>query len=149
MSYSTVIAEIDTILKTATDVGTKVYKYDRLETTEVGFKNAFKVGSVIKAWTITRARVESLPEASRVNHVMTTWIIRGYYSLGSSGATEDTFQGLIDNIRQVFRDDPRLNNSVLTSSPLQIDIIEPRMWGSILCHYAEMRLVTEEEESFT
>lgn len=152
MSYTTVINAIDTILKTATGVDSNtVYKYDRYAADELSYINSFKdSNSKIHGYMITRRSVEAVPEASRVNHVMTVWIIRGFYGLASSGATENsTFQPLLDVIAGKFKDDPRLGNTVLTSSPLQIDRVENLMFGDVLVHFAEMRLVTEEEESFT
>ena len=152
MSYSAVIAEIETILKSATGVvDDNVYKYDKLCRTWKELKDAFEddANDVIHGYSITRNRVESMPEASRVNHVVTTYIIRGWYSLKDDGTSETTFQGFIDNIREKFRADPRLNNSCLTSTPLQVDTIEPRMYSAVLCHYAEMRLGVEEEETFS
>ena len=152
MSYSTVIAAIDTIIKTATGVNTPtIYKYVKLATNWADFISAFKdtTNSVIHGYMITRTRIEEVPEASRVNHVLTTWAIYGFYALKSDGTSESTFQGVIDNIRTKFRDDPRLGSTVLTSTPIQADTIEQRMFGDVLCHYVEMRLVTEEEEQFT
>jgi hypothetical protein len=151
LNYSTIITQIDTILKTATGiVAANVYTYDRLETTDKGFSDAFKNAgtSLINAWTITRAKVENIPEATRTSKIFPSWIIRGYYSLGSSGSTETAFQGIIDNIFLKFESNPKLNSTVLTSS-LQIDTIEPRMFGSVLVHFVEMRLVSEHESSYT
>jgi len=152
MSYSTVVTAIDTIIKTATGVvDANVYTYDRLAVSWKEYLDSFKdaTNSVIHGYAITRNKVEEMPEASRENTINTTWLIRGYYSLGSQGATETTFQGILENIRTVFRNDPRLTNTVLTCTPLQIDIFEARMFGDVLCHYAEMRLVTTEQVSFT
>lgn len=152
MSYSTVIAEINTILSSATNVGTKIYNYDRLETNEASFKSAFKdtTAGYIKAWSITRTRVEAIPEASYTNQVSTTWTIRGYFSF-KTGANniEATMQGIIDNVRDKFREKPRLNSIVLTCSPIQVDIIEPQVYAGVLIHYIEMRLITQEEETWT
>jgi hypothetical protein len=152
MSYSTVSSAIDTILKSATGVvDANVYKYDRLSVHWKEYLDSFRdaTNSVIHGYTVTRYKIEEMPEASRENTVNSTWLIRGYYSLGSSGATEITFQGILENIRTVFRNDPRLSNTVLTCTPLQIDIFEARMFGDVLCHYAEMRLITTEQVSFT
>ena len=149
MSYTAIIDEIYDIIDDA-NVGNNIYKYDRLETTEIGFRNAFKEKdtALIRAWTITRSRLTEDTEASRTNRVLSTWIIRGYYSLRKSGETETTFQGIIDTLRTAFREKPSLSGTCLTCSPLQLDTIESRMFGSILCHYMETRLVTEEEQTF-
>lgn len=156
MSYASVVGEVETILKSATGVvSATVWKYDKLASHMSTYISYFKDtgNNVIHGYTITRARVESLPEASRVNKVISTWIIRGFYSYKDhatfTSTSEYKFQVIVDNIRAKFRADPRLNSSVLTSTPLQVDVIEPRMFGDVLCHYAEMRLGTEEEETFS
>lgn len=153
MSYTTIINAIDTILKTATGVvGNNVYKYERHTKEESTYISSFRdaTNSVIHGYIITRTKIEELPEVSYTTKVFQTWLIRMFYSLGSSGATENTvFQPLIDTIRTKFRADPKIGNTVLTSSPLQVDRIEPLMFGKVLVHYAEMRLVTEEEETWT
>jgi len=145
MSYSAVIAQIDTVLKSATGVvAANVYKYDRLSRDWNEYLSSFKdaANSVIHGYTITRANWGQEREASRSNKRATKWIIRGYYSMGSYGATEITFQGIIDNIATAFDSDPRLNSTVLTVENFDLDIFEARMFGDVLCHYAEMSLIT-------
>ena len=156
MSYATVIAEIETILKSATGVvATTVYKYEKLATNWADYISAFKDtgNNVIHGYNITRVRIEEEPEASRVNKAFSTWIIRGFYSYKDNATwtltSEYKFQIIIDAIRTKIRNDPKLNASVLTSSPLQVDTIEPRTFGDVLCHYMEGRLITEEQETFS
>jgi len=147
MSYSTVRDKIEAILNTATGIG-KVYDYDRLERSESGFKTAFTSGSKINAWTISRFSVAEIQEASLRTNANTVWIIRGYYSLDAAGASEHNFQELIESIRSKFREKPTLDGLVLTTSFIQVNIIEPRMFGAVLCHYTELRLETTEEISY-
>jgi hypothetical protein len=142
VSYELQIAQIDTILKSATGViDNNVYKYDRLSRNWEEYLSAFKdaTNSVIHGWTITRTKVVETPEASRTNEEKNTWLMRFYYSLGSYGATEDTFQDIIEAVRTAFRSNSSLNGTALTSTPIQVDIIEARMFGEVLCHYAELR----------
>lgn len=151
MSYSTVITQIDLILKDATGVvDANVFKYLKLTKFFDLYVDAFKddTNGVIHGYMITRGSIEELPEASRTYKVGTTWIIRGFYSLKADGTSEATFQGIIDNIRDKFRANPSVNSTVLTSDSLQIDANEPRMFGRVLCHYMEGRLVTVEEETY-
>jgi len=150
-SYATISAQIKVILLTASNVGLKVYEYDRLESDEAGFKSAFldTTSGYIRAWTITRTAVVEINEASRRNKVISTWTIRGYHSFQEKGDNlESTFQLLIDNIRGKFRENPSVNSTVETSDPLQVSPIEPRLWGEVLCHYTEMRLTTYEEVTY-
>jgi len=151
--YATVATAIDTLLKSATGViAATVYKYERYTTQDSSYISSFKdtTGNVIHGYIITRTKIEETPEASRTNKESCTWLIRMFYALGSSGATENTtFQPLIDTIRTKFRASPSVGGTVLTSEPLQVDRIENLMFGSVLVHYAEMRLVTEDEVAYT
>lgn len=151
MSYTTVIGQIDTTLKTATGLtNAKFYKYDRLEREWGAYLSAFKdtTNNVIHGYCISRVSWDEIREASRSNLRSTKWLIRGYYSLGSSGATESTFQGYIDNINTVFSADPTLAGTVLSVENFNLDIFEARMFGDVLCHYAEMSLTTMEQINY-
>jgi len=155
MSYATVIAQIEIILKSATGVDSNtVYKYDKLATNWADYISYFKdSNNIIHGYAITRANIEEEPEASRVNKSHPIWIIRGFFAYKDhatwTSTSEYKFQVIIDSIRAKFRANPSLNNTVLTSSPFQVDIMEPRMFGDVLCHYMEGRLVTEEQETYT
>lgn len=154
--YVSTIAEIETILKSATGVvNNNVFKAEKLTKDWATYLSSFKdvTNSVIHAYIIKRTKIESIPEASRVNEVATTWKIMGFYGYKwndtFTSSSEYKFNVIIDAIRTKFRDDPGLNNSVLTTTPIQLDIFEEREFGEVLCHYAEMRLGTTEQESFS
>jgi hypothetical protein len=70
--------------------------------------------------------------------------------LKDTDATGITFDDHLELLGNAFDGDETLNQTCLTINPdwgpmqnmrgLQIDIIEPRMFSSVLCHYAECRL---------
>jgi hypothetical protein len=78
------------------------------------------------------------------------FVIRVFLGFQDEAATEEIFQPLIDEICEVFRtaapgaawiygdgDNPE-------ASPAQAAVIDERMFGDVLCHYAEIQLsVTE------
>jgi hypothetical protein len=78
------------------------------------------------------------------------FVIRVFLGFQDEAATEEIFQPLIDEICEKFRlaapgaswvygdgDNPE-------NSPAQAPVIDERMFGDVLCHYAEIRLsVTE------
>ncbi len=151
MSYTTVINQIAIILKTATGVDSDtVYKYERHVKDWATYISSFKDSNdVIHGYIITRTDVNEEREASRTNKVFSMWLIRCFYALSSNGATENTtFQPLIDTIREKFREKPKLNNTVLTTNSINTTSITPLMFGDVLVHYAEIRLDTEEEETY-
>ena len=151
MSYATVIAQIETVLKSATGVvSATVYTYQILIRDQATYINKFKdtTNNVIHGYIISRQSFTTIGEASKSNLRTTKWIIRGYYSLGSAGATEITFQGIIDNIETKFGANPRLNGAVLTTENFSLDNFDAAMWGDVLCHYAEMSLTTQEQINY-
>jgi hypothetical protein len=114
----------------------------------------FRVGGhsdgKINGWTISRKRTATeqatMGEIERA-HV---FMIRGVYGLKDADATESTFQALIEDIQAAFEADDTLGGACRTIDPdwgpmsgavgLQVDLVEPRMFGGVLCHYAECRL---------
>lgn len=151
MSYSTVIAQIDTTLKSATGVvDANVFKFQKLTRDFSAYISAFAdtTNNVIHGYIITRSNFNETREASRSNLRTTKWIIRGYYSVGTAGQTEETFQGIIDNIATAFSADPRLGSTVLSVENFNLDKFDAGMWGDILCHFAEMSLETIEQINY-
>jgi hypothetical protein len=151
MSYATVIAQIETVLKSATGVvSATVYTYQVLAREQSVYISKFKdtTNNVIHGYIITRQNFSTTGEAGRSNTRTTKWIIRGYYALGNAGATETTFQGIIDNIETKFGANPRLNGSVLTTENFNLENFDAGMWGEVLCHYAEMSLITTEQVNY-
>jgi len=148
MSYATVVAQIDTVLKSATGVvDANVFKYQKLVRDQATYISSFKdtTNNVIHGYIITRADFSENREGVRSNLRTTKWIIRGYYSLGNAGATEETFQGIIENIATKFAADPRLGGTVQSVENFSLDNFDAGMWGNVLCHMAEMSLTTTEQ----
>lgn len=152
MSYTSIINYIETVIKTVTGVvDNNVYKYEVLAADEVDYINKFRdaTNSVIHGYVITRNSFSEVREAGRSNLRTTTWTIRGYHSLSTAGATENTiFQPLVDSIVEAFEADPKLGNEVLSVESINLITFEPRMYGDVLCHYAEIQLTTLEQENY-
>ncbi len=151
MSYSTKIAAIKAIIVGVTGVPSgNVYDYERHAKDWSSYISSFKDTSnnKIHGYIITRNQAAEVAEVGRTNEESESWLIRGYYSLGNSGATEKTFQALIDDIRSAFRGKITVSGTVWDSDPLQIDRIENLMFGSVLVHYMEARLVTRNEITY-
>ncbi len=148
MSRALISAQIKVILLTVTGVGTKVYEYERWAANWKDYLALFKEGSLIKGWTISRVKTPEESVTPSTNRRFHDFIIRGYYSLDDSEATELTFQDLIDDIATAFRTKPFLNGTAFDSSPLQVDTVATIMFGSVLCHFCQLRLEVEEEEQW-
>lgn len=55
----------------------------------------------------------------------------------------------IDAERAVFKTNYRLNNTAYNTTPLQVPISEPRMFGNVLCHFVELTMIAEEIEAWS
>lgn len=151
MSLSIIRTEIKGIMDGVTDIGV-VHDYERLATDWIKFLSFYKPAgkNYIRGWSITR---QKSPEkgngeddtAAHQYRRMHNMVIRGYYGLKDSDASEKVFQDLVETVCDTFRGKPTLNGKADDSSPPQVDIFETRMFGTVLCHYVEIRIVVEEE----
>lgn len=148
LSRALISAQIKVILLGVTGVGTKVHEYERWAANWKDYLAFFKEGSKIKGWTITRTKTPETSKTPSTNTRIHTFIIRGYYSLDDSEATEETFQDLIESIATAFRTEPTINGTAFDSSPLQVDTVAAVMFSNVLCHFCQLRLDVEEEKQW-
>lgn len=148
MSLSLIRDEIKSIVLGASGVGTKVHDYERYAKTWEEYLAFFKSNGLIKGWTITRSSTPEAESTTTSNMRTHTFLIRGYYSLDDSAGTEKTFQDIIENIAAAFRPNQTLNGQAFDSGPLQVDMVGNVMFGSVLCHFCELRLLVQEEEQW-
>jgi len=148
MSLSLIRDEIKSILSGVSGVGTKVHDYERYAKTWEEYLAFFKSDGLIKGWTITRTSTPEVKSTTTTNMRTHTFLIRGYFSLDDSAATEKTFQNIIEAIATAFRVKPTLNGKAFDSEPLQVDTVGSVMFGSVLCHFCELRLLVQEEEQW-
>lgn len=156
MSLSAILAACKTEMSEVSGMG-KVYAYERWTANWTNFLNLFKTtGNKINGWMITRIatpqRQETLGEKERA-HIL---LFRGVYGLDDSADTESTFQTQIEAMVTKFNEDANenLGGVCLTTHPdwgpmdgsvgLQVDKVEIRVFGTVLCHYAECRLCATE-----
>jgi len=156
MSESAIRAQILVILNAVTNIG-KVYDYERWAADWTTFINLFKatIGAVdqIRGWEIGRRNAPQIDHAYGVVYVPHQFVIRGFMSVNDASATEKTFNALIEAIQTAFRTKDTLNGTCETTrydgrASIQVDIIEMRSFGSILCHYAELSLFAKERISY-
>jgi len=101
-------------------------------------------GNKIHAWTITRVKTEEETETGSHTSRIHYFRIRGLYGLKDEDETELTFQSLIESICAAFRSNYGLGGQAADNSPVHVDLVETRMFGNVLCHYAELSLTAEE-----
>lgn len=165
MDISDIRDEIKTILESVTGVENIsltigiVHKYFRWSNNWDDFIDLFKNSSnKINGCMFTRI---STPERRLTipssNLRVPIWKIIFIMGLNDADETELDFQDLIEGICTAFRTKHNLNNDCDTIEPefgpmaglygIQVDIAELRVFGGILCHYAELRLCTQFREN--
>lgn len=117
------------------------YNYaDNLKPTE-------KQTADIRGCMITRNGFTDEQTANITNTVKHRFKIILLRSLVSAQNTELAFQTTIDSLAATFRPQGNLSSLVELTQPLQAEVIDYRMIGGCLCHYAE--LIIEVQEYFT
>jgi len=142
-------AQIKTIMEGVSGMGI-VHDYVRWASTWEKFLEFFKTSSKkINGATITRVKTPEECESSNHNSRRHRYLIRLYYGLKDDAATEITFQLLVENTCAAFRAKRTLNDTAEDSGPPQVEVVELRMFGSVLCHYGEISLEAEEFEDWS
>jgi hypothetical protein len=144
MSESAIRTAIYNVLSGVNSIG-KVYDYERWAKDWGTFIDLFKATingkEHIRGWEISRSGPVNDDGSTPRAH---TYKIRGYMSINDADATEKTFNALIEAIADAFRGDKTLGGVALGHDFIQVDLIEPRMFGSVLCHYAELSIIVYE-----
>lgn len=149
MSESAIRAQIYSILSGVSGIG-KVHDYERWSKDWDTFISYFKdtASGRILGWEIGRrsGREEKTvigigDEDQDLSH---TFVIRGYMAVDDSAATEKLFNALIEAIAAAFREKTTLNGTATDHEYIQRETIEARMFGGVLCHYAELSLTVTE-----
>ncbi len=152
--YLEILADIEAKLETVNDVGI-VHDYFRWNKSWKEFIELFHFGPTtqskqIRGWEITRTGVTEHHRGCYFRHHK--FRLSGYMSLQDRSATDKIFQALVDEVCNVFRnaDGPEgstwyyMNGDDEASSPPQVPIIKPKMFGNVLCHTTEITLIITE-----
>ena len=97
----------------------------------------------IRGWFLRR-----LSTAEGEGQRVVGWRVQGYLSLEDGAASELEFDALIERIGEAFRDRETLIEHVFLNSAngdvdgLQVDESGPVIFAGVLCHGAQLRLVT-------
>lgn len=152
MSESAIRAKIKSVLEGVSGMGT-VHDYMRLTKSWDTFLTMFKSGDKINGWHFSRRAIATRQNTIGEKESAHIYQLRGYYGLKDDDASEKTFQALIDAVSAAFDDDETLGDTCDTHPDwgpmtgavgLQADIIEHRVFGTVLCHFFEGRLCAVE-----
>lgn len=150
MPLAAIRTQYKAILETVPNIGV-VHDYERWSVDWDKFLAQFKdpASGKILGWTITRERSPETFTPGPGSDRRYMMVLRGYMALQDTVASEKTFQDLIEAVCNTFRPKTTLNGAVnQVEAPLQVDIVEHRLFGSVLCHYCELRQTVEETLTF-
>jgi|GEM_PF-664044 len=130
----------------------RVHDYERWNVSGANFLTLFQDTATKKifGWEIMRRAVRAQKVTMRRYKLIHRYVLRGYYGLEDSAATEKTVNALVD---QIVLDFMLTKLSGTQGEQMPEASIEVRMFGHVLCHVAEITLpevaeiVAPEEEA--
>jgi len=137
-----------------------VHEYERWASTWDRFLALFKdPDGKINGWMITRASTAER-WLTNIEYVRVyEMILKGVYGLKDEGGTELVFQQTIEDICEAFRNKDTLNDTCETIAPefgalagvagVQVKVVQTRIFGNTLCHYAELAIGAQVTETRT
>jgi hypothetical protein len=145
MSETALRSYIKNLVDGATGTGV-VHDYERWASQWSDLMTLYKVDGKLNGWYVTRRRASAEWDAMPTTRRRHIFEICGIYSLDDSAASEKTFHGIIENIFAAVKFDYNLGGNCLVAGPLQVEEVDVRMFGSVLCHYCLLTLPAEERE---
>ena len=156
MSESSTRARVYAIVNAVSNVGL-VYDYARWavlwDEVLALFKTTIGSTDMIRGWVITctgwtSAYLDGLypdDNGKAIELRDYTYKIRGVFSLDDSAATEKTAVGIVEDVAEALNKNTSLHSYAAIAEPYfgpippaSLDVFEARMFGSVLCHYAEI-----------
>ncbi len=145
MSYAAIRDYLKGRLETIPGIGV-VHSYDRWAADWATLLKLYSANGRIQGWHITRKATpeswDNLPAVERQHN----FEIVGIYALNDAAASEKAFQELVERVMGLLRFDFELGGHCLLAGPLNLETLEPRMFGTVLCHVAVIKLPAQERE---
>jgi hypothetical protein len=148
--YLNIVADVKAKMESVAGIGI-VHDYERQCADLAKFILLFKApDGKINGWEITRRAVPEHQAGAFFRHHQL--VLKGYSGLQDATGSSKIFQVRVDDICAKFRTaEPATpgpwqyrNGDEPDKAPCQVEIINDRMFGSVLCHCAEIALsVTE------
>jgi len=144
MGLANVRSEIKNLLESVPGIG-KVHDYQRWTDDWESLLELFKDSSnKINGWTISFPRSTERKDTPGINIGTHDAEIIGYYGLEEDGESEKVFQGLIEEVCSVLRNNNSLKGSCWRCEPPQVVKVYKRSFGGVLA-YACMILLQAKE----
>lgn len=141
--YTELAADIKSHLNTVPDSGV-VHTYERQSADVKKFLSLFQdpATNKILGWEISRRAVLEHERGAYFRHHQ--MVLTGYMGLQDAEASSATFQDLVDSVCDKFRAAEPITGAIWhyrdgdnpDNSPVQVEQINDRMFGNVLCHCA-------------
>lgn len=92
----------------------------------------------LRGWTITREISPGQREAPAEALRFPVYVVRGYWGLADATSSEISFDDAVETVQDQLGADVTLGGIADHVEEPQLRVMEPRMYGSVLCHYAEI-----------
>lgn len=150
MSLADIREQIKTIISGVSGIGI-VHDHERLSKEWSKFLNLLKdTDDRINGCMFSLEKRHKRQSTMGEKEIAYIFVFRRLMGMRDAEATGIIFENHIEEMADIFDDYEDLNGTCRTINPdwgemsegigMQIDIIEPRMFGGVLCHYAELRL---------
>jgi hypothetical protein len=147
MSEVLIRAQIKAVLSGSSGIGV-IHDRRRYSDTWDAWFTLMTSGGKINGWTINR---EETPAAYDTNATIArrhTFTIMGFMDVDDTGASETTFQAILDSIFTTFAGNRKLNGTAQNSGPINIEYVRVDLFGdelvNRLLHVAQLTLLVEE-----
>lgn len=159
MTEAVIRARIDTVVSAVSNVG-QVYDYIRtpkVQDTWSEFLDLYKTtiggNQVIRGWTITCESIapsELIAIGSEGSDTQLNYVfkVRGFFGIDDENESEKTAIAIVEDVVIALNGDSTLRD-YYGSGPqglAECTIFEPREYGDVLCHYAEISLPVQERD---
>lgn len=157
MSEATTRAYVKSVIDGVSNVG-NVHDYQRWAVKWPDYLDKFKAtisgSDVIRGWTVSCQSFTQeyliYPNDDGKNIAVRdyTYKIRAYFGLDDANASEKTAMAVVEDVIEALDANTTLHAQTEfydETPPAQLDLFEPRLFGGVLCHYAEITQHAKEE----
>lgn len=139
MSDEAIRLKIKEIFERVPDRGI-VHDYERWCADWDRFITLFKdtASKKILGWEITRQSAPGQYISNYEEEVAAVYVIHGYMGVQDSDRTDIKFNVLIEAIRDQFRADITMDGLNQGPQSFNVQVIDTRTFGSVLCHHCEI-----------
>ena len=138
-NYTAILAAVVARLDAITGTGV-IHARTRLTHDWTTFIANFVTAGNVLGWTVSRRATSERHLTSLENEREYIFRLRGYMQINDAAATETTFQEMIEDVCDDFRETYTLDATAELAEPPQVLTVEERAFASVLCHYCEIEI---------